>query len=1184
MSSNRNGLWTTVQVAATANTEESSFFVLRGNPTYIENLTADTITANTIVGSEVDAETQLVLNNQTITATASDLLLNGVPVGGGGGDPSGWAQYPAVQNVDLSGFRILKLGTPTNASDATTKAYVDGVAAGITPSNWSAYPATQDVNFAGFQQSNVQFINAVAAADNPVFIYNPYALGGTTTTSPNVLIAAGGENRTDISNSGVGIATQKNITRGIVDTGVGELIGTFTTFGKDLADNDIPYAGIRGICVDPSDGYPKGRLNLVARDGPTNRVYMQVDASANTVSIQGNSGTTLDMAAHKLINLATPTNASDAATKAYVDAAQIAGSSNWANYAAVSNVNMSGFAITNIAGLSNTTGTINMVGDDVNIQATGLTSVLNMNSVFGTLIASVGAVDITAGGLTTINSTGNISIGSLGTTSIENFNLSNSVLTKVPATADLELNNIATITNTAANIDISAANVRIDNFNVNGSVLTKLAGAADLQLSNISRVVNNTANIDISSSQVNVNSFQFAGSNLSAPGATRLFLDDVEAINNDAVGGAIDITADTVRVNDFLMTGATLNTNSSNFTLNNIEKLNLTTGGSVIDSYATINAVGTGLTDAVGFKATTLTANSGTAVGFYSDTTEASASASIAAGFAALGTTANNTDGNAVGVQVQTVLGGATSGTATGVEVAGTMTGATKRGFWEHSASAGVVNTFVHSVGIGQDPNTSYALDVAGRVHFVQTVGGSNNQALILENTSDTAEGSFLEFYHNSATPAANDKTGVITFRGEDTSPAEVEYGRIRNVIQNPATGAHSGMLDFYVANAGTTKEYMHIDGSGNDVSINPNANIAGGLSFKIFDSQGVATNNTLMNADCSNANVMFKNYPQRYIYDISGNYTLTLPHAFNAMRIVAFGAGGGGGSGRKGTTSCFGGGAGAGGNGVELWYDRQELLPDASGSITLYITPGAGGAGGAAVSTAATNGNNGANGGTTYVNLDAFGAGGLKRMIPDTATSGGNGGSGGTTIAGTGGTAPTFSSDRNIGSQGRSGASSSITAQPVRNTTALLYNGSVYSQTGGSGAGGGIDSAGTTQYAGGIFVSPCGQKYNGLGANVNKGGAAGTAGGTPGGNGGIVSFDQLTTAAVRPLAGMCSLMAGGGASIGGNGGTGGSWTAGTAGSRGDGGGGGGATGNAGVVPSGAGGRGADGFVYITVW
>jgi hypothetical protein len=852
-----------------------------------------------------------------------------------------------------------------------------------------------------------------------------------------------------------------------------------------------------------------------------------------------------------------------------------AGGNTWSTYPATSAVDMSGFAINKVSGLSNATGTLNIGADDLNLSCTGLTSVLNINSALGTAIVAGGAVDITAGGTTAINSTGNVTIGSLGTTSIENFNLNNSVLTKVAATADLQLNNIATITNSAGNIDISATNVNIENYSMNGSVLTKLTGAADLQLNNISKITNNSAVIDISSSSVNLNKFQFASSTLSAPGTTRLFLDDVEAINNDAVAGRIDITADIIRANAFEFSGSSLNTNAADFTLNNIGKLNESTGGSLIDSYATINAVGTGLTDAVGFKATTLTASVGTAAGFYSDATEASASGSIAAGFAAVGTTANNINGAAIGLQVQTVLGGATSGTATGVEVTGAMTGATKRGFWEHSPSAGVQNTFMNRVGVGADANSNYMLDVSGLTRIYTTA--ANPTSLLLENQEAGAAANILQIYKNSASPAVNDIVGNIQFAANTTTGVKHTYASIQGAIQDPTNASEDGEMRLRATNNGTVKDFLHVDGINSLVAINPSA---ASVAFSVEDNSG----NNIVYADPVNQNVMFKNYPQRYIYDICGNYTLTLPNGFNTIRILAFGAGGGGGSGRKGTSSCFGGGAGAGGNGVELWYDRRELYPDSTGSITLYITPGQGGAGGAAVSTAATNGNNGGNGGTTYVNLDAFGAGASQRLIPDQATGGGLGGSGGTNAAGTGGNASNFASDRNIGSPGRAGASSSITAQPVRNTAALLYNGSVYSQTGGSGAGGGIDAAGTTQYAGGIFVSPCGQKYNALGANVNKGGAAGTAGGTAGGAGGIVSFDNLSTAAVRPLAGMCSIMGGGGASIGGNGGAGGGWTAGVAGSRGDGGGGGGATGNAGVVPSGAGGRGADGFVYITVW
>lgn len=1019
------------------------------------------------------------------------------------------------------------------------------------------------LDMSGYEMDNVKFINAQSIQANPVIISNPYNLGGLSVNG-NAVVISGGENRVDISNNGIGIATLKNITRGIIDTGSGETVGSFTTFGKDTSNNDVPYATIRGVCTNPNVGSTFGRINLGVRQNTTNFVIAQLDASANNMSIQGNSATVLDMNAHKIINLATPTDASGAATKGYVDTL---GGTNWASFPATQNVDMSGFSLTNVGGISNVSGTINMTGSDVNLSCTGLTSVLNINSALGTAIVAGGAVDITAGGTTAINSTGNITIGSLGTTSIENFNLSNSVLTKVPATADLQLNNI-------------------------------------------SKIINNSAVIDISSSSVNLNKFNFSLNTLQTPDATRLFLDDVEAVNNDAVGGRIDITAATVAANSFEFSGATLSTGGSNLTLNNIAKINESTPGLFVDSYGTINAVGTGLTDAVGFKTTTLTATSGTAAGFYSDATEATASGSVAAGAYLGGTTANNIDGDAKGVWVQTVLGGATSGTATGVEVSGSMTGATKRGFWEHSASANVVNTFMNNTGIGKDPsgvaldvlgtakatevigtrlganvsavNTSLALEIAGRAQFTQATGGPANPVLIFENTSAGADGSYLQFYHNSDTPAVGDRTGVISFQGEDATPAQAEYGRIRNVIRATTAGAQSGMLDFYATNAGTSREYMHLDGSDNDVAINPNANIPG-ASFKIYDSQGTATNNLLMNADCSNANVMFKNYPQRYIYDISGTYTLVMPAGFNVLRMLAYGAGGGGGSGRLAASTCFGGGAGGGGNGCELWFDRRELFPDASGSLTFHITVGKGGDGGAAQTVSPNNGNNGQAGGQTYVRINSSTGYSLFYQL-----GGGNGGSGGTNAAGTGGSGVSWSGSA-FGSSGRSGASSSITAQPDRNTAATALYGTVYFATGGSGAGGGVNTAGTTAYAGGIYVSPIGQKFFDA-QNVNTGGQAGTASNTQNATAGTITTFTAgglgTAPAVRPLTGQADLYGGGGGSACGapfstGGGDGGGSVAGQPGSRGSGGGGGGGSV---LVRSGAGGRGSDGFVYLTFW
>jgi hypothetical protein len=1225
--SNKNGLITPKQTAGTADIEESSFFVLNRDPVVVDTLSANDVVANIVVSGISDVNDYLQLNAGILDVSAGVLRLNGVPVGGGGGsqDLSGVlanGNSAGAYTINMNNNKITNVATPTDISDCATKGYADSIATG-SAANWSLYPAKQAVDISGYDINEVELITGVNTIGNPIVINNSYNLGGTL--SQHAVILAGGFDTTGVEEKPVAVAIKKEV----LFAGAGdEELASLNFWGLDDVGDEEEYAAIDIIVQDNTKAATRSEMLFGVNTGGVRKTMVTLDGSASQVLINapgtlmtGVAGTAnllitggadridisnagVNITTRKVIsgggngetigqyNFSGQTSTS--ASRIYGQVVQTAdGIANGNEFGkmtlstrrgggmvpfvvldgSASTVTMergitlggiAGRGISECAEIKNTgaidisasgTGDITMTagddititatdtlalnGADVNLNCTGVTSILNINSVLGTLIASVGAVDITAGGTTAINSTGNVTIGSLGTTSIENFNLNNSVLTKVAATADLELNNISKIENTAANIDISAANVRIDNFNMNGSSLTKLAGAGDLELNNISKIFNNSAAIDISATQVNVENYQFTGSTL-------------------ATGGA-------------------------NFTINNIGELNFTTAGSLIDSYATLNAVGTGLTDAVGFKATTLTASSGTAAAFYSDATEAQASGAIAAGAYFGGTTANNTDGEAKGLWVQTVLGGATSGTATGVEVAGTMTGATKRGFWEHSSSANVQNTFMNKVGIGADPSGVYILDVSGQANITAGVGGRANPTLTLETTSAAAPGAYLQFYHNSASPADGDRAGVMDMYANNASGTRYEVARIRTIQQDNTAGAEDGSIELWASKAGTITQYMDIDGSNNAVIINPNKNIAG-ASFTIYDSTGVTTNNVLMNADCSNANVMFKNYPQRYIFDICNNYTLILPNSFNTMRILAFGAGGGGGSGRKGTSSCFGGGAGAGGNGVELWYDRMELQPDASGSITLYITPGQGGAGGAAVSTAATNGNNGSAGGVTYVNLNGFGAGATQRLIPDTATSGGNGGSGGTGAAGTGGTAATFSSDRNLGSQGRAGASSSITGQPARNTTALLYNGSVYSQTGGSGAGGGIDSAGTTQYQGGIFVSPVGQKYNGLGANVNKGGAAGTAGGTPGGDGSIVTFDNITSAAVKPLAGMGSLMGGGGASIGGNGGAGGGWTYGVAGSRGDGGGGGGATGNASSVPSGAGGRGADGFVYITVW
>jgi hypothetical protein len=1176
---------TTVQVAANANLESSCFFILKGDPTYIENLAADTITANTIVGSTLDANTELLLNSGTLTVAGGQLLLNGTPVGGGG---------------DVS--------------------------------DWSSYPATSAVNVAGYAINNATNINALDVSSSPIVLSNPYALTNAAgSVSTQAVVITAGDYRADASENGVGLLFKKTITRGVVDNGIGENIGQIQFMGKDTTNADTTYGIIRGVCTDPTNGSEYGRLNMfVRRAGAGSVALLQIDGSGNKVSIEGDGSTVLDMNSRniqdvkvirsadvsnatagvqiqapyqlgandpclildggnnrsdvsnnavnmfirknirsgaadesigqlnfsgltstgamrqlsainttaysttngsetvqlnmsarrngtftkylqidgsanrvivtqggldcsglKVSNLGTPTDASDATTKAYVDAATAAGGSGWSTFPATQTVNMGTYGLSNIGSVSNASGTLNIGGDDLNLNCTGVTSVLNITSALGTAIIAGGAVDITAGGTTAINSTGNVTIGSLGTTSIENFNLNNSVLTKVPATADLELNNISKIFNSNATIDISGTQVNVEDVAFVANTIAKKSGASDL-------------------------------------------------------------------------------------IINNIAEFNVSTAGSVINSKAAINVdTLSGLTDFAAYSAQNLTASTGDVAGVFVNQVESLAG--DATGASVIGVTANTAAGSvATGVAIQTVLG---VSSATGLELSGSMAGTTKRGIYEHFATSGVINTLSNNTGIGTDPS-GVKLDVLGQSKFTTTTGGRVNPTIQIVTTDAAGVGAYAQFYHNSATPAVGDRCGVMDFYGNNASGIKQEFARFRTLQQGNTNGSENGEIEMSVVRNGSMTTYLTVDASENGVIVNPDTNISTTSAFRIYDSGGVTANNTLMYADASNSRIMMKNYPQRFLYDISGTYTLTLPApGFNIMRMVSFGAGGGGGSGRLDSSgTCYGGGAGGGGNGGEFWFDRQELSPDASGDITFYITIGKGGDGGASQTVNATNGNNGGNGGQTVVYVTTNGA---SNKILYYQLTGGNGGSGGTAAAGNGGGGATWSGG-GFGSSGRAGSSSSITGQPGANTAVAYQFATNYNATGGSGAGGGVNAAATTAYQGGGYVSPAGQFYNGFTLAGGIGGNAGTAV-LAAGNGQGASYTGYQGQLTNFLRGGVDQQSGGGGSVNATsgGGNGGEIAAGSAGGRGSGGGGGG---GALRVQSGKGGKGADGMVYFTFW
>ena len=1188
MSNNFNGLLTTKQVAYSANIEDSCYFVLNTDPVMVDTLSADNVVANTVVSGVVEVNTNIDLNGGILTVSGGNLELDGVPIGGGSADA--WATFPAVQDVDMSANDINNIstirGVGTDFIFAKSPLQVLDVANSLP-------------NTFGYSVTNIQN-NAVGGASYGLDIAS---IGSTQVNGR----ASGIVISSPFANNTGGTA------RGIL---MQDIQGT-NTVGLELRGGNNG-TNARGIWEHHADA---GVINTFMHNVGIGKdpVGAALDVSGNA-RIKGQ----LDMSANKIINLATPTDNADATTKLYVDTAASGGGSAWSTYPALQTVDISGYTLDNVA----TIASLDASGSQITLDTPGTL----MTGVAGTanllILGGANRTDISNAGVN-ITTRKVISGGGNGET-IGQYNFSGQTNTGVTriygqltveadsilnggeqsrvslyarrtggnvpfvvcdgskntvvmergitlgGTGDRGIEECGFIGNTGV-IDISASD------GVNGDIFIRASdditlGAADavsMTAGGTMSIAGSDLNLNCTglTSVLNINSV--LGTLLASVGAIDITAGGTTAINstgNVTIGSLGTTSIENFNLNNSVLTKVAA---TSNLELNDIGSLNSTTNGSLIDSKATLQvSLTTSTGPAIGFQAQGVATTADDAAGLLSSNVSTSFTGGTAYGVFVTNTVA--TDGIATGIKVEEI-NGTTAGT--GIEITGNITGTTKRGIYEHAAVAtGVKNTFINPLGVGKDPAGVYALDVLGQTNITAAVGGRANPTLSLTSTSAAAPGAYLQFYHNSTTPDVGDRAGVMDFYGNNASAIKKEYARIRTLQDGNVNGAEKGTIEMSVVTNGSMTTYFDVDGSNNGVVINPDKAVVG--SFKMYDSVGVATNNTLINADAIAGNVMLKNYPQQYVYDIAGSYTLTMPTGFNVMRVLMFGAGGGGGSGRKGAvgTACAGGGGGGGGNGGELWFSRRELFPDASGSMTFYVFVGQGGAGGAAVTLDDTNGNNGAAGAATSINLvNSFFVSMLYYQM-----SGGNGGGGGTNTTGTGGGGASFSGSGNIGSSGRSGGTSTIVGQPDRVLTGIAYCGTIFNSTGGSGAGGGM-SAANAAFPGAIFTSPAGQKFNGLGANVNKAGSASAV--ADGGAGSVVTFDGILNAAIKPVSGGCDMAGGGGASSAVNfsGGAGGEIPAGQPGGRGSGGGGGGAARN-GTGTSGRGGKGADGLIYITFW
>ncbi len=103
------------------------------------------------------------------------------------------------------------------------------------------------------------------------------------------------------------------------------------------------------------------------------------------------------------------------------------------------------------------------------------------------------------------------------------------------------------------------------------------------------------------------------------------------------------------------------------------------------------------------------------------------------------------------------------------------------------------------STGVGIGTGT-----VATKLHVFSSTA---TDGLTLENTNAGASGSLLNLYHNSASPANSDETGIIRFSGKSSTGVTRNYAEIRNVVTDTTNASENNIVKMYAMYDGALTE-----------------------------------------------------------------------------------------------------------------------------------------------------------------------------------------------------------------------------------------------------------------------------------------------------------------------------------------------------------------------------------------
>ena len=428
------------------------FFVRNTDPVVVDNLVAGTVTTDelNLNGQAITAsETAIFLNGEpygggsgsvaTVTGTAPITVTGTVTDPVVGINLSGIVQTAGAQTITGGKkFSVLPQSVvglvPTDPEEFTNKAYVDAQVAAAEPSAWSQYPATQDVNMDGFKLVQCAEVAAIGLG-----------YGLTLTSDVDIAIEAAAGN-IEITAQSV-ILNQDLDVNGYNLTGVGDITGT-TSNMVISTDTDITLQAITGnVEIDAKNlviksNAPAGQavsdstLQIQTDNDMTITATDALSITAGTMTINN----ALSMTSHKITNVTDPTDPQDAATKAYVDSRGPPAADTLANVllagnsAGASDINMNGNDISSVN----------------DITMSGLVPSITATNVLGNLtITSAATMNLGTAGQMTLASGGILSLGGVTYTTLENLVIDNSVISKESGEDDLEFQNVASINPTS---------------------------------------------------------------------------------------------------------------------------------------------------------------------------------------------------------------------------------------------------------------------------------------------------------------------------------------------------------------------------------------------------------------------------------------------------------------------------------------------------------------------------------------------------------------------------------------------------------------------------------------------------------------------------------------------------------------------------------------------------------------